>query len=507
MATDNDPIQLIGRTVDEKYKIVSLAGQGGFSAVYRAEHLVWNEPVAIKFFTVLRDAKAELREKLLNDFVQEGKLMTQLSSRSAAIVQARDIGRLQLDGDTWLPYMVLEWLDGEPLGDTLSRERREGFPPRTLAEAVALLDPVAQALDVAHQQNVAHRDLKPDNIIILGDPREAGVAVKVLDFGIAKVMAEHAELQDQLKLTGQQITSFTPRYGAPEQFSRSFGATGPWTDVFAMALIVTELIIGRRALQGNTPFDLGAASCHKTVRPTPANLGFQVPPEAEAVFAKAVTLAVADRYPSMGAFWKELHAVADPNASTWQLSTAATQLPGAALDAAQIDGAQQGSTIGGTAETITRQSRSRAPVIALAAAAIAIVGAGAAYLSQSGGSSAANVTAAADKGATIASSASASTSSIAASTERAAVLSEDDSESDVGAAASASASEKSSSPPRKTRAKRRRARDKPKPAADKPAPAKPAPAKPAPAKPAADKLVPKAKTGSDAWDPSNFGNR
>src|SRR5262245_23175731 len=91
--SEHDPLGVIGLTVENKYRIIELAGEGGFSAVYKAEHLIWNEPVAIKFFSILEAAKSELREKLLSDFIQEGKLMSQLSSRSAAIVQARDIGK------------------------------------------------------------------------------------------------------------------------------------------------------------------------------------------------------------------------------------------------------------------------------------------------------------------------------------------------------------------------------------------------------------------------------
>src|SRR5688572_6430878 len=108
MANDTDPLGIVDSTVDGKYRVLSLAGQGGFSAVYKAEHLIWQEPVAIKFFSGLIGAENAVREKLLEDFVREGKLMSQLSSRSAAIVQARDIGRLQLDAEDWVPYMVLE---------------------------------------------------------------------------------------------------------------------------------------------------------------------------------------------------------------------------------------------------------------------------------------------------------------------------------------------------------------------------------------------------------------
>ncbi|MEM9696638.1 MAG: serine/threonine-protein kinase, partial [Myxococcota bacterium] len=232
----SDPLELVGKIIDDKYEVVSLAGEGGFSAVYRGTHIVWNEPVAIKFFTLLVDAKEELRERLLQDFIQEGKLMSQLSSHTAAIVQARDIGKIDRGEGDWLPYMVLEWLEGTPLDQAIEQER--GQPPRTLQDAVRLLEPAAVALDVAHRRGVAHRDLKPANLVVMGDPRDPTSPVKVLDFGIAKVMSEHQELQDQLQLTGKVATSFTPNYGSPEQYSRRYGATGPWTDVYAMGLIL-----------------------------------------------------------------------------------------------------------------------------------------------------------------------------------------------------------------------------------------------------------------------------
>jgi serine/threonine protein kinase len=318
---DQDPLGIIGQTVEDKYRILALAGEGGFSAVYKAEHLIWNEPVAIKFFSILEAAKTELREKLLSDFIQEGKLMSQLSSRSAAIVQARDIGKLAIEGGDWIPYMVLEWLDGVSLDVVLRDERLQGMPPRTLEESMQLLEPAAIALDIAHQQKVAHRDLKPANFVIMGDPRSEDVPLKVLDFGIAKVMGEHVHLQEQLQLTGQQITAFTPNYGAPEQFSRNFGATGPWSDVYAMALIVIELLRGGdKALEGATFFELGVKSCDRNHRPTPRALGLDVPPEVEAVFAKALALDPRDRYSRMAEFWSDMHRAVYPDADTWRVT-------------------------------------------------------------------------------------------------------------------------------------------------------------------------------------------
>jgi formylglycine-generating enzyme required for sulfatase activity/serine/threonine protein kinase len=316
-----DPLNLVGVTIADKYRVLDLAGEGGFSAVYRAEHLIWKQPVALKVFTVLESAETELRERLLADFIQEGKLMSELSSRSAAIVQARDIGKLSLPDGAWIPYMVLEWLDGTPLDVVVGYERRRQLPPRRLAEAVQLLDPVASALELAHRQGVAHRDLKPANIMIMGDARDGGTAVKVLDFGIAKVMAEHQALQEQLQLTGQQVTAFTPNYGAPEQFSRNYGATGPWTDVYAMALILIEVMRGgERALAGGTFFELGVSSCDPQRRPTPRAFGLELPPGAEEVFQRAVSVNPRDRFPAMGELWRALYQVVFPG-TEWRASS------------------------------------------------------------------------------------------------------------------------------------------------------------------------------------------
>ncbi|HHH11359.1 MAG TPA: serine/threonine protein kinase, partial [Sorangium sp.] len=314
-----DPLELIGKTIADKYLIKSIVGAGGFSTVYRAEHLIWKQDVAIKCFTVLQGAKTVQRDQLLEDFIQEGKLMSELSSRSAAIVQARDIGKLEIGDGQWVPFMVLEWIDGKPLNALLADERNSGMPARTLADALVLLEPVAVAVDMAHRRNVAHRDLKPANIMVVGDARSPDVVVKVLDFGIAKIMANHEQLHEQLKLTGQQITAFTPNHGAPEQFSRNYGATGPWTDVYAMALIVVEVVrSGLPSLQGSTFYELGVASCDDTLRPTPRTLGLTVSDEIEAIFARAVAVRPEERYATMGEFWTDLHAQVFPDQATWR---------------------------------------------------------------------------------------------------------------------------------------------------------------------------------------------
>src|SRR5215470_14921692 len=116
MSTDrHDPLGISGAVIADKYKIGRAVGEGGFSVVYRAEHTIWEQPVAIKCFKILANAPEDQRQKLLDGFIQEGKLMAQLSSRSAAIVQARDVGTFTTPDGTWIPFMVLEWLEGKPL--------------------------------------------------------------------------------------------------------------------------------------------------------------------------------------------------------------------------------------------------------------------------------------------------------------------------------------------------------------------------------------------------------
>ena len=131
MSDSPDPLGLIGSVVDQKYRVDSVVGEGGFSVVYRAEHVIWNQPVALKCFNVLAGVPPQMRQELLQGFIQEGKLMTSLSTRTAAIVQARDVGSLRVPATGQeIPYMVLEWLDGKPLDRVVQLERTQNFPAR-----------------------------------------------------------------------------------------------------------------------------------------------------------------------------------------------------------------------------------------------------------------------------------------------------------------------------------------------------------------------------------------
>ena len=361
---ERDPLNIVGQTVAEKYRIERLVGEGGFAVVYRALHTIWKKPVAIKFFNGLASAPLDQREQFQEAFVQEGALLTDLSTQTAAIVQARDIGTLTLPDGQWMPFMVLEWLEGATLDELLERERATTKQPYGLNEVYALLAQVAAALDIAHGKGIAHRDIKPANLFVLsGDARSGRVGVKVLDFGVAKMMSDNTQLKAALAKTGMGVTSFTPQYAAPEQFTRSYGATGPWTDVYALALVAVEMLTLRPALDGDDIVQLGFASGNPERRPTPRTLGLTVPDAVEAVFQKALAVSPKDRFPRTAEFWSAFGAalggerfsmVAAPPSSVLSSQrgapTAPTELAPSELRAASTTGGSAAATGPGPGE-------------------------------------------------------------------------------------------------------------------------------------------------------------
>jgi serine/threonine protein kinase len=305
-----DPFDLVGTTLAGKYRVEAFVEETDQSVVYRAMHKLWQRPVAIKAFKASTPDDGA-RRRLLESFVREGALLAELSERCAAICQARDVASVTTARGDWVPYMVLEWLEGEPLELMLLRERVREAEPRSAAQAIRILDAVAGALALAHEHGIAHRDVKPGNIFVLADSRSESCLCKLLDFGVAQVSRPLESIEASVDVAmppplsdGDQ--SFTPAYGAPEQFSSEYGRTGPWTDVYALALVFVELVSGRQPLRGETISDLGQRSCDPGERPTPRTLGVPVGDELEGVLARALAIQPSERFDSAGDFWRAL---------------------------------------------------------------------------------------------------------------------------------------------------------------------------------------------------------
>ena len=304
-----DPFGWEATVVDDKYRVDEVVGKGGFAIVYRGYHLTLDEPVAIKCLQLPGSLDDEERQELLDSFRAEGKLLHRLSTTHAGIVQALDQGAATSPNGTWTPYLVLEWLEGQSLGEELDARARSGAPPLTLTEALQLLEPVAEALAAAHEQGVAHRDIKPDNLfLVCKDDTET---LKVVDFGLAKVIKHSLTLSRALEATGTSLKAFTPQYGAPEQFDYTQHGSGPWTDVFALALVLVELVSGERALQGEDLIQLHLCALDRARRPTPRNRGVSVPRAVEEVMQQALAVNPKDRFATVGAFWAALQAAVD----------------------------------------------------------------------------------------------------------------------------------------------------------------------------------------------------
>jgi serine/threonine-protein kinase len=186
----------VGDIVTKKYRIVRHIGDGGMGAVYEAEHVALGHHVALKFL-LPELAKAQ---GLADRFLREAQLSATIQSPHVTRVTDMD----EYDGN---PYLVMEFLRGEPLSKLLGRQ---GQLPTERAASVGLQ--LLAGLEAAHARGVVHRDLKPDNIYLVPSP--GGPLVKILDFGIAKLKQDKAY---QKVLTQPGVLLGTPQYMAPEQ--------------------------------------------------------------------------------------------------------------------------------------------------------------------------------------------------------------------------------------------------------------------------------------------------
>lgn len=305
-----DPFRILNSAVQETFLVERVVAHGGFGVVYRAKHLKFAAPVALKCLKIPATLTEEERNAFLERFSKEGEVMFRLSGTIPEVVRPLQFDSFRLADGRLVPFIAFEWLDGETLKDVIVRRLTEGQPPLGLHAAVDVLSSVARALHRAHRVSspegelcILHCDLKPDNIFVCAS--DGGQVIKIFDFGIAKVRS--AATREAGRATAEtQGNMFTPAYAAPEQWAPDkYGQAGPWTDVFSLALTLAELATQRPAIDG-PPSAMLALCLDENKRPTPRRLGLDTSDAVDAVFRKALAVAPTQRYRSMEAFWNDL---------------------------------------------------------------------------------------------------------------------------------------------------------------------------------------------------------
>ncbi len=300
--THPDPYGLVGQVLDGQFRVDRFVGEGGFSTVYQGTHVGLTEPIAIKCLKLPPALGSALVESFIRRFRDESRIQYRLSQGNLHIVRSMASGTTIAPATSALvPYTVLEWLEGRSLADEFNARRAAGLSGRSLIEGVQLLDTAVDALAYAHAQGVVHRDLNPGNFFLARTP--VGVKMKVLDFGVAKVMVDSAIAMGPTARTVGNVRIFAPAYGAPEQFDERVGAVGPWTDVYALALVVLEALTDRTVMEGEHLGQFAEKALYTAVRPGPRSLGVAVGDEVEKVFVRALAVNPTDRPRDAGEWW------------------------------------------------------------------------------------------------------------------------------------------------------------------------------------------------------------
>ena len=284
--------ELIGKTIGDRYLVKGVLGEGGMGMVYEAEHRGLGRSVAIK---VLNPSQAKKRVAVKR-FQQEARAAGAIGHPN--ICEVYDLGSLE-DGS---PYLVMEKLVGTTLADRIGREG--GLP---FDEVVDVIQQVLAGLVAAHEKGIVHRDIKPENVFLA---RRIGAPpiVKILDFGVSKMMPAFQTGEENLDLTRTGMVMGTPYYMSPEQARGERNLDGR-VDVYACGVMMYESIAGKRpflapnynalllAIINTSPKSL------REVRPA-------TPPAIESIVGRMMAKARDDRYMTAASVLRDLQAIA-----------------------------------------------------------------------------------------------------------------------------------------------------------------------------------------------------
>ena len=268
----------IGKTVGGRYRLISKLGAGGMSSVYLARHVLIDRLVAVK---VLRRDLAQ--DPVQRDrFIREARAVNRVNHEN--IVEITDFGESE-DG---LVYLVMEYVPGEALLRAL------GAAPFPAGRSLHICQQIGTALGRAHQMGVVHRDLKPENVLLV-PTKDEGDFVKILDFGIAKIL-------DAPSLTGSQQIFGTPGYIAPEYIQST--AIDGRADLYSLGVILYEMVTAALPFDYEYPGDLLVK--HVTEPPIPPRQRAEVEPAMEDLILRCLEKNPDDRFRDAYHFLDEL---------------------------------------------------------------------------------------------------------------------------------------------------------------------------------------------------------
>jgi serine/threonine protein kinase len=270
---------LIGQVFADKYEIIDVLGEGGMSIVYKARHRHMDRIVAVKLLLehLVSDKQAQAR------FEHESKAASSLSHHN--IVTVHDFGMTR-NGQA---YFVMDCLEGETLEEVLERDKR--LP---VATAVNIFKQTCEGLYHAHKKGVIHRDLKPSNLVLMSQD-DGSTLVKIVDFGIAKLLPKDGKPRQNITQTGEIVGS--PLYMSPEQCNGK--SMDHRSDIYSLGCLMYETLAGTPPLMGDTFVNTVIKHINEAPPPFAETAPeAQIPEQIEACVFKCLAKKPDDRYQS-----------------------------------------------------------------------------------------------------------------------------------------------------------------------------------------------------------------
>ena len=286
----DSPEDLVGHTLNNRYKILSLLGSGGMGTVYLAEHVLINKQVAIKVLSPAHSKKPDEVER----FLREARAASRI--RQENVVDITDFGYTS----GGLAFLVMEYLEGEDLATTSTREG--ALPWR---RAVRITRQICTALEAAHNTGIIHRDMKPENVFRIRRGADPDF-IKVLDFGIAKIIDENYE--PSLPSSTNSGLLGTPEYVAPELI-RGLPPDAR-VDIYAVGVILYRLLTGRVPFSGDS--FMATLTQHLMEPPKPLRQvapHMDIPEALEAICLRTLNKEPDQRYSAIGELSRAIAAV------------------------------------------------------------------------------------------------------------------------------------------------------------------------------------------------------